>query len=187
MAMTAEDLVSLDDMRLELSEPPVSKNPQITAALKGAVSWITERTSRPLLDVTDTVYCRRPYGPLGVLYVRRWDVTSVGDIVYWEPTQMFREDPTGVILSGDLGRKVFGDPDRIGVPHIYPPVDGWPKILAHSTFKVSVNRTWEVPDGVKTAIRLAARQLFEGYEEIRMDHPMYVFLEPYIRSVPEAF
>ena len=182
MAMTAEDLVSLDDMRLELSDPPVSKNPQITAALKGAVSWITERTSRPLLDVTDTVYCRRPYSPQGVLYIRRWDVTSVGDIAYWEPTQMLRDDPTGVISSGDLGRVAFGD---YGAHNIFPPVDGWPKILAHSTFKVSVNRTWVVPDGVKTAIRLAARQLFEGYEEIRMDHPMYVFLEPYIRPVPQ--
>ena len=182
MAMTAEDLVSLDDMRLELSEPPVSKNPQITAAIKGAVSWITARTSRPLLDVTDTVYCRRPSSPQQFLYFHRWDVTSVGDIAYWEPTQMLRDDPTGVIPSGDLGRL---EPRVTGASLLFPPVDGWPKILAQSTFKVPVNRTWEVPDGVKTAIRLAARQLFEGYEEIRMDHPMFVFLEPYIRPVPE--
>ena len=184
MAETAIEVVTLETMRRELriSADDQSQDARITEKIGEAVDFVSERTGLPLLDVTETLY-ECPYGvDYSILPLRVRDVLSITEIKYWETTQKLREDPTGEVEVDTLGRLFATCEDESLGFFVYPPADGWPTRLANSLFQVKVVRGLEtIAPGIKSAVILATRQLFEGFREVRPTNAMFTFMAPHVR------
>ena len=70
-----------------------------------------------------------------------------------------------------------------GVWLLWPPAAGWPDPFEGSPFQLTVSQgVADVPPGLRTAVLLAVRQLYEGFYEIRMTNSIFVFMKPYLRT-----
>ena len=180
MPSTALDVLSLADAKAQLRITVDDHDALITGHIEAAVAFVVKKTHSPLLDETYTTDVKRPVRDRRMVFGRGvFDITEVVSVAYWEPTQALREAPTGSIDVGDLGRldRVYYSFD-VDAWHLWPPADGWPKVLDDSLIKLELKRSvTEVPPALRTAVLLAVRQLYQGFREIRMTHAMFTFMK----------
>ena len=182
MPATALDVISLADAKAQLRVTVDDHDALITGHIEAAVDFVSLSVGIPLRDETAHTLTYLPF-PLdqpmnfsGSPYVK-----SVSELIYWEPSQELREEPGGVVDVAGLGRLEARPPG--GMWLLWPPVAGWPDILEGTGFNIAlIQGVADVPPGLRTAVLLAVRQLYEGYSELRMTNAMFTFMWPHMRT-----
>ena len=189
MATSALGVVSFDLIKHELRLPlaDTSQDSLLEFQIDAAISWMENELSVPILD---------KYGALGAVRPRRsieflsgedlplcfltQSIRSISRVRYWScETGELRENADETIAIADLGRSGYG---ADGIYRIWPPGDGWPEILSGSLMLADVVIGIDpTPPGLRQAVILAVRQLYEGHDEIRPDHAMYALMNPFRR------
>ena len=186
MPSTALEVLTLADAKAQLRVTVPDHDALITGHIEAAVDFVAMTTHVPLLDETYTTDAERPVRaeyPV-VFGWRVFDIAEVISVAYWEPTQQLREDPTGSIVVADLGRLDHVRNYKGDRWHLWPQATGWPEVLGDSLIKLELKRSvTEVPPGLRTAVLLAVRQLYEGFYEIRMTNAMFTFIKPSKREI----
>ena len=185
MPSTALEVLSLADAKAQLRVTVDDHDALITGHIEAAVDFVAKKTHIPLLDETYTVDVERPVSDRPMVF--GWgvlDIMGVISVAYWEPTQELREAPTGSIDVADLGRLDYMRNYTGDRWYLWPPAAGWPEVLGNSLIKLELKRSvTDVPPGLRTAVLLAVRQLYEGFYEIRMTNTMFTFMKPNKREI----
>lgn len=159
-----------------------AEDERIVRAIEGAAIYVAKRTGRPIVTRGDTVDAVRPIDPdwpIALLGYDREENIEVVRVRYWTPAGSLRDVPDGEIPIGQLGRLASFSTEH---KSLYPPAAGWPAVLDDSTIEILINTTTtNVAAGLEAAVILVARQLFEGYQEIRPTAAFHVLIEPFVR------
>ena len=163
-----------DELRIPSSES--SLDGLIGGQIAAAVTYVTERVSKPLVTGTYRIILDR-FPAEGVpIVIESEFVRHKGEISYWTDGSDLNGDPDGSISASDQGRLER----RYNRHYLYWPDDGWPDD-ADSKAPVWVDHTrgWDVPEGVKQAVVLAARDYFEG-QRIVTNSSIDFLLQPWL-------
>ena len=181
MAATALEVVSLERLKheLRLDVSFLDHDSMLTAQIATAVSFVEKAIAEPLVDVSETVRCKRVWPELPVR-LNSSSVKSVARVRYWSTAVELRDDPDETIATGDLGRVENSYDNRR--TSVWPPVDGWPEGLAGSFLLFDVVRGVEnPPPALIQACVLCCRQLYDGYTAIRPTESFYALIAPWRR------
>ena len=194
MATSALGVVSFDLIKHELRLPlaDTSQDGLLEFQIDAAISWMEKELSVPILDKYGALGAARPRRSSGYLFgqelsaedaplcFRTQSIRSVTRVRYWScDNGALRENADETIAIADLGRSGYG---ADGIYRIWPPDDGWPEILSGSLMLADVVVGIDpTPPGLRQAVILAVRQLYEGHDEIRPNHAMYALMNPFRR------
>ena len=62
---------------------------------------------------------------------------------------------------------------------IYPPIAGWPEVLADSLIELLVVRGMNAPPALLAAVVLCVRQLYNGHRDIRPTEAFWALIDPF--------
>ena len=91
---------------------------------------------------------------------------SVTAVKFWTPAGALRSDPDGTIGALDLGRLVVGATES----SIYPPLSGWPMVLADSLMRIVYLRHGTASGDIaafRGALVCYIRHVYDGFREVR--------------------
>ena len=179
MALRALDIVSLERMKDELRQPQTetAHDHLIARHIAGACSFVARHLGAPLVDER-TLYWL-PIPPASEpLMLPALAVKTIEAVEYWTLTDRRGGDPSGAVRVADLGRL---DITRDGA-WIWPPAEGWPPMLAGTAVKLTVTRGVDIGthnEDIAVAVILSARQLYDGYREIRPTEAFFAYIEDF--------
>ena len=177
----ATDVLSVADARVEvlrLDAADATFDTALSGYIEGAVEFVERHTGSALLQRIETfeAYAK---GSDPMRFCHRYAFKAT-EIKYWTDAEALRIDPVGTVALSDTGRKVWGD--RPYWQHcIWPPEDGWPD-AERNTFRIKVCTGTDLGEakGLRQAVIVAARQLWDGMPEVTMNHAMYGLMRPYL-------
>ena len=176
MADTALEIVSLDVIKTELRlggdtvesrAAFVDHDLLLTGHIQAAVGFVEDRVRLVLIDRTKTFSCPRPTKDDSPLCITSYGIKSIDAVRYWTGDDSLRDDPTGSIALATLGREGYYGSK---VYYVWPPEDGWPKILENSALEIDSTLGLDsdgVPESLRQAVVVMVRQLYDGYREMR--------------------
>ena len=188
---SATAVVSLAEAKRELRDPPDSADALITAHIAAAVNYIEAWLSRPILRVNRE--CDVLATGKNPMIFRLNDAYDVRSIKYWSDEDAFRLEPdesvvdreaSPVVPLSEVGRVEYGKWPNF-VHCIYQPGgDGWPDAY-QDTFRVVMYAGIDIAKatGLKQAIILGVRQLWDGHAEVTMNNAMEWLANPWKRYV----
>ena len=138
MASGASDIVTLARMKTELRIPATITDHDliIEGQINSAISWVSESTGHPLIDVTKNVY-ECPYGDEPILISTHF-AKSLTRIKYWDADGDLNSAPNMTLSGATLQNRIFG------IASIYPPATGWPDILTGSRFEITIVEGFDI-------------------------------------------
>ena len=188
MATVPTDVVTENELRFNLRLPLTGEDGEEHANLSNdlqgflgeAVSFVEGLMSAPILDVTG--YCEVPvcakYEPVTF---RLRNVRGLSRILSWSnhKNRIYGIDPDVELIPSSRITK------RETI--IYPVVGGWSSATLQAGYlRVEITRGLDpLPKGVKSAIISAARQRYDGVEEIRPTNAIYAWTMPFKSGVFE--
>ena len=178
---TALDFLPLAEMKRNLRIEPgdTSQDDLIEGNIEEAISFIERRASRVIVNQSKVLNLIPPASSMTLLLLPGRDILSVGEVKYWTTSGALRDDPNGTVTG--LGR-FFNSVNTSQNSYVYPPTAGWPEVLSDSCLQVTVNLGLDDPPaGIKSAAILVARQLYDGYAEIRPTAAFEALLAPWVR------
>ena len=170
--------LSLMKQELRISTTDTSQDDLIEFQIGASISYFEKDLGVPVLDRKGSLRAERPFANSeSPICFRTKRIRTLSGVRYWTETDELRLEPTGTISTADLGRSGYG---ADGYYYIYPPDGGWPVILDDSYLIADVVTGWEpTPPGLRQALILGVRQLYEGHDEIRPTHAMLIIADPF--------
>jgi len=180
MATKPLDVVSLALMKQELriGAREDSQDALLTDHIETGVGFVSDRIVAPLVEAGETVEAPRR-GPEQPLCVAGRYIKRITAIRYWTPSAALRTDPDGEVMTATLGRQRDRD-HRARL--VWPPALGWPELLPASCFEVEVVRGIDITTETRAlakAVILCARQLYDGYDEIKPNALFWHMIKPW--------
>ena len=178
MATAAISIVTLQIMKSELRIPATITDHDliIEGQIRSAVSWVSEATGHPLVDVTKKVYVC-PRGDSAPILIETRFAKSLSSIKYWDSNGALNMEANAILGGGFLSNRVFG------VAYIYPPDNGWPEILTGSSFEITIIEGYDITvisEVLKHAVILLVRDLYTGIRDEKSDSKIYSMIRPFI-------
>ena len=149
MATTALKVVPLLAMRRELrieGETNTDDDARLIGQIGAGVSDVSLDASAPLVEQPETIAAAVPYCDRPVAFTATV-VRVVRQVRYWTSGGSLRDEPDGVIAGSELGRHASDWPTTRR-NWLYPPVAGWPPVLAGSMLWVDLTRGVPFPPWV---------------------------------------
>ena len=178
MASGANDIVTLERMKTELRIPATITDHDliIEGQIKSAISWVSEATGHPLIDITKKIYdC--PYGASPILISTHF-AKSLSGIKYWDSDGSLNAGPNATLTGSYLTNRI------LGIASVYPPDEGWPDILAGSLFEITLIEGYDITsesEALEHGVILLVRDLYTGVRDERTDSIIYSIIDPFIR------
>ena len=170
MAVTAIEVLSLEDAKVQLSVEPsrTDLDGRIGSCIKAAVAMVQRQTGVPLVDYNKVVLLNPlKMGPVLIPYRH---VRSIVTVAYWTPSQTIGADPTGAMDVGTLGRLTEGAASTL----LYPPVVGWPDRLQGTPLQITAKLGMTIDErseDLKFEVIIRMRHFFENPDQIGRHPP----------------
>ena len=186
MALVSTDVVSEETLRFNFRLPSVEDSAsehalsgELIEALEAGVDFVEHLIGVPLLDRPGYIeVCpRQKNWPLIFTLPR---VTRLTEIKHWSTYDGYVSpvsEPNVTIGSANLGR--FRSTRN--VVWVWPPNGEWPsQTIGHQVQVHLVRGFATIPSGLKNAVIAAARQRFNGVDEIKPTNAIYAWVDPYV-------